>query len=155
VISPRIACISLWQPWASLLIQGPKIHETRSWAPPEALIGQRFVIHAAKKAPGPRKSNVYVPLLLERLAYARNVLPYAQPLGVALGTAVLVSAYPVEEHGPENGDDRVCGDWSDGRWAWRFDDRRAFEKPVPIRGRQRIWYEPLEGELARAIEAAA
>lgn len=42
--------ISLWQPWASLVACGAKPFETRSWAPPRALIGQPIAIHAAKKA---------------------------------------------------------------------------------------------------------
>lgn len=41
--------ISLWQPWASLIACGAKPYETRHWAPPRALIGQRIAIHAAKK----------------------------------------------------------------------------------------------------------
>ena len=41
--------ISLWQPWASLIACGAKPFETRSWAPPRELIGQRIAIHAAKK----------------------------------------------------------------------------------------------------------
>lgn len=41
--------ISLWQPWASLIACGAKPYETRSWAPPQSLIGQTIAIHAAKK----------------------------------------------------------------------------------------------------------
>lgn len=41
--------ISLWQPWASLIACGVKPYETRHWAPPRELIGQRIAIHAAKK----------------------------------------------------------------------------------------------------------
>lgn len=41
--------ISLWQPWASLIACGAKPFETRHWAPPRELIGQRIAIHAAKK----------------------------------------------------------------------------------------------------------
>lgn len=41
--------ISLWQPWASLIACGAKPFETRSFAPPRALIGQTIAIHAAKK----------------------------------------------------------------------------------------------------------
>lgn len=40
--------ISLWQPWASLIVAGIKPYETRGWGPPTALIGQRIAIHAAK-----------------------------------------------------------------------------------------------------------
>lgn len=41
--------ISLWQPWASLIACGAKPYETRDWAPPARLIGQRIAICAGKK----------------------------------------------------------------------------------------------------------
>ena len=42
--------ISLWQPWASrLLRRAIKVQETRNWAPPKHLIGERIAIHAAKR----------------------------------------------------------------------------------------------------------
>ena len=43
--------ITLWQPWATLVATGLKEYETRSWAPPEDLIGRRLAIHAAKRTP--------------------------------------------------------------------------------------------------------
>ena len=41
--------LTLWQPWASLVIAGAKPYEFRSWSPPRWLIGQRIVIHAAAR----------------------------------------------------------------------------------------------------------
>ena len=41
--------ISLWQPYASLIAEGIKVQETRNWAPPKHLIGERIAIHAAKR----------------------------------------------------------------------------------------------------------
>lgn len=40
--------ISLHQPWASLIACGAKPYETRDWAPPARLIGERIAICAAK-----------------------------------------------------------------------------------------------------------
>ena len=40
---------TLWQPYATLVALGIKTIETRSYAPPAALIGQRIAIHAAKR----------------------------------------------------------------------------------------------------------
>lgn len=41
--------LTLWQPWASLIALGVKTIETRSWAAPKSLIGQRIAIHASKR----------------------------------------------------------------------------------------------------------
>ena len=44
--------ISLWQPWASLIACEAKRIETRSWKPPQSLIGERIAIHAAQTPKG-------------------------------------------------------------------------------------------------------
>ena len=41
--------LTIWQPWASLIIAGAKPFEFRGWRPPASLIGQRIVIHAAAR----------------------------------------------------------------------------------------------------------
>lgn len=142
----KIACISLWQPWASLLMLGPKLDETRGWAPPIRLMGERFLICAAK-------GNAFKDATQELSEIYGRYFSERPPLGVALGTARLVrfqstNGVSWSELDPEN---LLCGNWNPNRFAWRFGDRKPFEKPVPMRGRQRIWYASLEGDLARAI----
>jgi ASCH domain-containing protein len=44
-----LPAISLWQPWASLIALGVKRIETRSWPCPAKYIGERVLIHAAKR----------------------------------------------------------------------------------------------------------
>jgi len=46
-----VIAITLWQPYAGLIACGHKTVETRSWAPPPSLIGERIAIHAAKRKP--------------------------------------------------------------------------------------------------------
>jgi ASCH domain len=40
-------CLSVRQPYASLIMAGTKRREYRSWRPPDWLIGQRFAVHAS------------------------------------------------------------------------------------------------------------
>lgn len=55
--------ISLWQPWASLLVSGCKLAETRSWFPPEALRGRWVAVHgAATRVPRPRLVDLVLKL---------------------------------------------------------------------------------------------
>lgn len=42
--------LTIYQPWASLVIEGAKPYEFRGWPPPAKMIGQRIVIHASSKA---------------------------------------------------------------------------------------------------------
>ena len=41
--------LTIWQPWASLIIAGAKPYEFRGWRAPRSIFGQRIVIHAAAK----------------------------------------------------------------------------------------------------------
>ena len=43
--------ISLWQPYASLIADGVKTKETRSWFPSREALGKRIAIHASKRKP--------------------------------------------------------------------------------------------------------
>ena len=50
-LSGGMKALTIWQPWASLIAEGAKTIETRSWSAPASLIGQRIAIHAAKHHP--------------------------------------------------------------------------------------------------------
>lgn len=41
--------LTIWQPWASLIMAGAKPYEFRGWKLPASMIGQRIVIHAAAR----------------------------------------------------------------------------------------------------------
>ena len=55
-----IPCISLHQPWASLVAVEAKTVETRGWAPPNRYIGQTIGIHAAKRKLRSKEINYYM-----------------------------------------------------------------------------------------------
>lgn len=38
--------LTIWQPWASLIMAGFKPYEFRGWPAPRYVVGQRVVIHA-------------------------------------------------------------------------------------------------------------
>ena len=136
-----IPCLSLWQPWGSLLLDGVKFHETRSWPAPPKVIGRRFVIQAAKR----KVHRLHVPVPVESVCLNQLGTRWGElPKGVALGTALLVGCEQMPMAKPESPVDLLCGDWTPGRYAWRFEDRIAFPEPIPLRGRQGIFYEKAE-----------
>ncbi|MYE38464.1 MAG: hypothetical protein F4X82_03025 [Candidatus Spechtbacteria bacterium SB0662_bin_43] len=57
------------------------------------------------------------------------------PYGCIVATARL---YDVIQFGADETGDSY-GDFSEGKYGWLLDNVRAFEKPIPARGRQRIW----------------
>lgn len=111
--------ISLWQPWASLMFtdrgdgQKVKTIETRSWAPPAGLVGQRMGIASAAKPPtgggDPLRSTPvgdWLPFrqhdgdrgwVMEHYAVGHPGAPdrVALPLGAMLGTGILADAVPM------------------------------------------------------------
>jgi len=67
------------------------------------------------------------------------------PTGALIGTVKLVDCLPTRlpfGDAAANGDDRECGDFSPGRFAWRRDEFRLFERPIPYRGAQGIFNVP-------------
>ena len=152
--------ISLHQPWASLIAEGIKTIETRSWAPPKALIGQRIAIHAAKKMmPWPYNPEKY-PDVPELQALAAVGTPPI-PLGDVVATAVLADAWQVDHDSlpvvQRNGHPMVYqklkldgttrkfaaadpyGDFEPGRWLWFLEDIKKLDPPVPAIGHQGFW----------------
>ena len=149
----RIKTISLWQPYASLIAAGVKTIETRSWAPPKGLMGQRIAIHAAKAM---ETSDVRGRGRHDRISAALNDPEWDGniPRGAVVCTAILDHAARVT--GPErNGQVTVAGnqvvavdEWGDfgpGRWLWFLRDVEPVDPPVPARGHQGFWNWEHEG----------
>lgn len=139
-------CISLWQPWASLLfVPGAKVHETRHWPAPARLIGQRVVIHAAKTNAGFRDMEEGDEIV--RLCVKTWDADFSLPRGAFIGTAILAASFKILDHWevgkePASDEDELCGDWSSGRYAWRMDDRTPLPAPIPAKGQQGFWKIP-------------
>ena len=146
--------ISLWQPWASLIMLGAKRVETRSWRPPEALIGARVMIHAAK--------HLDPVAFMEPFASVLGHHPSSAPRGALLGSVLLEGAWRIdhaadaelvahEYHRLDGGGGRpvfdveaakyelAFGDYTVGRWAWGLADVRRLREPISYRGGQRFF----------------
>jgi hypothetical protein len=46
----KLSAITIWQPWATLIVEGAKPYEFRGWPAPKRLVGQRIAIHAGARA---------------------------------------------------------------------------------------------------------
>lgn len=146
--------ISLHQPWATLIMLGVKRVETRSWRPPEALIGQPIAIHAAQRLDPIAYTEPFVSVL--------GGQPSSIPRGALLGSVTLEGAWRIdhpadarlvagEYHRLDDGSGRpkfdtqaiehelAFGDFALGRWAWGLTNVRRLPRPVPFRGRQRLF----------------
>jgi hypothetical protein len=148
--------LTIWQPWASLIMIGAKPYEFRRWdyrtrAP--ALERQRIVIHAGARPVRPaevedilarvndRVSSLIpekaIPLL-ERLRAAYKCQGVVE-LSAGLGTATLCKPRHVSSlfNSPADSD-RI----DHHMWAWPLIDIRPFDAPIPMRGFQGFWVWP-------------
>lgn len=148
-IASGMPCITLWQPWASLIfveqVDLRKLHETRSFRPPLKYVGGRIAIHAAAAFP-PLK---VISEELHELCYDAFGCGYhySLPRGVMLGTAILSGAVPATERTNQTTEeDRIAGDWSPGRWAWPLSDIEPLANPIPAKGKQGWWQARLQSQ---------
>ncbi len=147
--------VSLWQPWATAaLTPDLKQHETRSWAAPAKLIGQRIAIHASKTSEGCDDCS----LLVDRAMAWKFGDDWMDtlPRGALLGTAILSDCRQMGQlldgAEPAHENDRLFGDWEPGRWAWRLTDIEVAPAPIPWRGEQGVFAVP-DDVFAKAREA--
>lgn len=158
--------ISIQQPWASLIVGGPrspgvKRTENRSagmakWA--RSMIGERIAIHASRS-----KTTLLETLedLLDGMfEFQRSEFPYAKPnefpLGAIVGVATLGRVF-----GP--GEDPLSADearfyvgndlCADDTWGLRFDDAQWLKEPITAKGALGFWRlgDELEREVAERI----
>src|SRR4029077_13343257 len=85
--------LTLWQPWASAIVLGPKRVENRPWAPPSKVLGKRIWIHAGLAYDGDRHGAVArLWPWLDETADGRFRNAHYLPRGAVIGSA-LVAGY--------------------------------------------------------------
>lgn len=145
-----IRCLTLWQPWASLLASGTKRYETRSWSTPYRGL---LAIHAAKRWAGAERlawQRAMTQLVSrstgDRIAAAgagfwAAVGPCDLPLGAIVGLGQLASCELMDQAliESQDEDELAFGDWRPGRYAWRIEQVIRLPEPIPLKGRQGMW----------------
>ena len=129
--------LTLTQPWATLVVLGEKLWETRSW---RTKYRGPLAIHAAKSFPRSAKrmaeTNAY---------YVTTLGKYPirwMPLGAIIGTVELVEIERVEgviDAGRISVKEYAFGDYSPGRWAWQLANPVILDEPRPWRGALGLW----------------
>jgi hypothetical protein len=147
--------ITIWQPWATLIMIGAKPHEFRGYPAPHFVRNRRIVIHAGARPTKPAEvedllrridaeaAGTGMPeertcldldkardlLLKVRASYKYRLLPTS----MALGTALLGEPVQACDLFKMNVADSDRGAFN---WAWPLSEIRDFSPPVPFRGAQ-------------------
>lgn len=160
MIQPMKA-ITLWQPWASLLACGAKVYETRSW---ETRYRGPIAIHAAEKKHDYFMFGEEFAIKAMGALELKGINPQELPHGCIIAVAELVDCEKIKKYYDEGswitqsftvnemgsirykakvevirGDELLFGYWEPGRYAWKFANMRMLDKPIPCKGKQRIW----------------
>ena len=116
--------ISLWQPWASLIILKLKRLETRGW---NLHYRGPMAIHATKKLVP--FNRVFFDLSPHLQALIMHIIEEAygsyddMPTGAILGTAKVTDVFKTEDIFDLLWKiERACGDYRPGRFAWMMED---------------------------------
>jgi hypothetical protein len=136
--------LTLWQPWASLMADGFKKVETRTWA---TKYRGPIAIHSAKNVPSglgasqllfgfrdfyTRAYNIHISQFEDHAAQL--------PTGCVLCIADLVA---IEETTKVRADialpEFAFGNYDDGRYAWFFENLRKLTTPLPCAGNRLLW----------------
>jgi hypothetical protein len=152
-----VKALTIWQPWASLIMALAKPWEFREWNYMEkpwyrGLKGQRIVIHAGMRKvrqnelaeliyslePDPTTETSLIAEKALPLLHRWHQSPALLPLGAGLGTAILGEPkLPPDIFGRAVVTDSDRGEaWN---WAWPLSDIRSFEPIVPCPGAQGFW----------------
>ena len=147
----QLRAITIWQPYASLIVLGLKRFETRSWS---TRWRGTLVIHSASRcdwfvrhditrvqslihepANGGLWSEAGLSESQRRLARTRWDDPCLYES--ALGFVQLTDCRQMMDSGSRF--ENEVGQFGPGRYGWELDEPVAFEQPIPDRGQQGLW----------------
>lgn len=127
--------LTIKQPWATLIMQGDKRFEFRSW---QTKYRGDLLIHAGKGI------DKYA---MKRLA---KYLPDKIPLGKILGKVTLVDCIKMcpefkEMLLKENSDIYTKSSFSEN-FGWQVEDVQVFDEPIEAKGHLSLWEYDIDGE---------
>lgn len=131
-----IRCISLIQPWATLVAIGAKKYETRSW---ETKYRGWLAIHASKGFPNDCKELCLEEPFRSALFNSGIRTIGDIPRGQVLAVVNLTDCITTNQWTPPfMSDEFEFGDYGADRFAWKMDDARKV-KPFDAKGSLGIW----------------
>ncbi len=154
--------ITIWQPWATLIAEGAKRYEFRSWAPSGRMVGRRIAIHAGARAV--RKEELQGLLLkLQRSEWRETGIdpaiaipileraiqaPKGMPLSSVLCTAVLGRPLRNRELAAALGTEFINDSDRDehSNYGWPLTEIQKVVPFAPAKGSQGWWeWRPAQG----------
>jgi len=152
----RIRCLSLRQPWATLMSISAKKIETRSW---QTSYRGLIAIHAAKGFSREARDLCWQQPFYDALK-AVGLDERHLPLGRIVGIGRLLNVAPThkirEIHWLLSAEELAFGDYHDGRFAWHFGATvKQLPEPVTAPGKLGLWWWEVPEQLEPLCETAS
>lgn len=140
--------ISLYQPYASLMMWRLKRNETRGWS---TKYRGGLGIHATLSKPAWCREKCQKEAPFIRALETHGVTFNDLPRGCIIGSVNLINVIPTTQYLKEQScdipgfytasvlDEIAFGDYSGGRFAWVTDNVQEFVEPIPAKGFQGFW----------------
>lgn len=137
--------ITIWQPYATLIMLGLKQYETRCWG---TSYRGPLIIHAAKRWDEDREfdcsrvtellqQQTFTPASLGEAGLRLFYTPMGDTLGKALGVVQLVDCQQMHDGGSDF--ENAVGSFGEGRFGWKCSSPQIFEPPISAMGAQGLW----------------
>ncbi|PIK47212.1 putative activating signal cointegrator 1-like [Apostichopus japonicus] len=135
-------CLSMHQPWASLLIEGIKRHEGRTWY--SAHRGRLWIAAGAKK-PTEQEISVVEDSYRHIVGNENVTFPSQYPTGCLLGCVDMVDCLAQEQYREKFPD----GD-SNSEYVFIVENPKELILRFPIKGRHKLW--KMESQIHKAAK---
>jgi hypothetical protein len=137
--------LSLWQPWASLVVMGAKKYELRNW---QTRYRGLLLIHASSKKPNKADAGFF-----EKADFFRDHissiqgLPYGAIIGKVELTQIVTTDWLLQnmETDPNHNWEQefAFDDYSPNRFAWKMENPESIP-PIGAKGTLGLWEFPYE-----------
>ena len=132
--------LSIKQPWATLIAEGYKTIETRTWA---VKYRGPLAIHASKTGSNSEARTLWIDLYKTRISPNLGMFPWKFPRGQIIATCTLKE---IVRYGPQKFIDdyekHLCLPgkyYQHGLYGWILTDIKPLDTPIPCKGRLRLW----------------
>lgn len=147
-------CLSLWQPWASLMAFEEKRFETRSW---ETLYRGVIAIQASQYwsrelAELCREEPFATALRRHGITDARRQLPFGAIVSACRLWGCVPAASLNTRYTELSEKEKQFGNYTAGRYVFKTEKNRRLPEPIQVRGYQKIF--ELKPYIGAAVSAA-
>ena len=125
--------LSLTEPYATLIKEGKKKIETRSWK--TSYRGELYIHASSTHIPSVSKNNKELMDLVKGSSLNfGNIICKCK-----LVNCIEMTKEYVEDIEKNNYQEYICGGYKEGRYAWILENIQALDKPIKAKGHLSIW----------------